>query len=627
VRASADAGRAGEHGRLVRSRPTEFGRRLYDPSMTDAATPEPSPSPSPPFRPSGGRPDVEAEVGDEGRALAELAERAWDAYLEAHPTLATSLGDRRFDAALRPNGPAALDDEERRLGDLISRTVAIDSTALTPEDRVTHAALLDFLGAELDHVASGVERWSVDPLDGPQVQLLNVASYQPVATPEQGADLVARWQEMGPWVDRLIDSTRSALGEGIAAPHALVRSVVAELDDLLDRPTETWPLLDPIRNVPGEWPSAERERFAASVRASVTDTIRPAFERYRSFLTAELAPAARDDAHAGLGAVAGGAETYERLVRAHTTLELAPREIHRIGLEETERIDEEFRGLGRRLLGTSELAAVLDRLRTEPALHFTTPEEVFRVAEASLARANAAIGDWFGRVPRTPCVVVEMGEHEAKHSTIAYYRQPAADGSRPGSYYINTTEPTTRPRYEAETLAFHEAVPGHHLQIAIAQELDGLPAFRRMAGPTAYIEGWGLYSERLSEEMGLLTSELDRFGILSFDAWRACRLVVDTGLHALGWRRDRAIEFMVEHTALARNNIVNEVDRYLAIPGQALAYKLGQREILALRDQARAGLGDAFDIRSFHDVVLGQGAVGLATLRRVVEAWIVAQRG
>jgi uncharacterized protein (DUF885 family) len=219
-----------------------------------------------------------------------------------------------------------------------------------------------------------------------------------------------------------------------------------------------------------------------------------------------------------------------------------------------------------------------------------------------------------------------MGEHEAKYSTIAYYRSPAADGSRPGSYYINTSAPETRPRYEAETLAFHEAVPGHHLQIAIAQELDGLPAFRRLGGPTAYIEGWGLYSERLSADMGLLSGDLDRFGIASFDAWRACRLVVDTGLHALGWSRDQAIRFMVEHTALAENNIANEVDRYLAMPAQALAYKLGQREILRLRDMARAALGERFDIRGFHDAVLGQGAVGLGTLGKAVDAWVAAAR-
>jgi uncharacterized protein (DUF885 family) len=219
-----------------------------------------------------------------------------------------------------------------------------------------------------------------------------------------------------------------------------------------------------------------------------------------------------------------------------------------------------------------------------------------------------------------------MQAHEEAHSTIAYYREPAIDGSRPGQYYINTSEPATRPRYEAEALAFHEAVPGHHLQLAIGQELTGLPAFRRHSGPTAYVEGWGLYTERLAEEMGLYTGDLDRIGMLSFDAWRACRLVVDTGMHALGWTRSRAIEFMLDHTLLAANNVTNEVDRYIVWPGQALAYKIGQREILRLRDRARRELGARFEIRDFHDAVLGHGAVGLETLGEIVGSWVGDQR-
>jgi uncharacterized protein (DUF885 family) len=217
-----------------------------------------------------------------------------------------------------------------------------------------------------------------------------------------------------------------------------------------------------------------------------------------------------------------------------------------------------------------------------------------------------------------------MPPHEQEHSTIAYYRQPAMDGSRPGQYYVNTSSPTTRPRYEAAVLAFHESVPGHHLQIAIGQELEGLPSFRRNLGTTAFFEGWGLYTERLSDEIGLYANDLDRIGVLSFDAWRASRLVVDTGMHALGWTRDQAVAFMLEHTALARNNIENEVDRYIAWPGQALAYKVGQLEMLRLRAEARATLGSAFDIRAFHDAVLGNGALALPTLRSVVEAWVAS---
>jgi len=562
------------------------------------------------------------EPGARSARLASLAAEIWDSQMAAHPVYATALGDRRFDDRLRDNGPGALAADSRRLVAWQQQAEAIDPAGLPPADRITHSALRDFLGFELDLVEAGLDAWMVDPLDGPQVTYLNVPSFQPVRTVAEGEALVARWREIGPWVDRLTGTTRDSRRRGVAAPQALIRNVIAELDDLLARPVEDWPLVDPARAEHPQWTGGQRSAHADAVRDAVVEGIKPAFARYRAFLADELGPAARGDDRPGLSHLPGGGEAYARVVRSHTTLDLTPDEIHGIGLDETERIDAEFRQLGGRLLGTTDQPTILDRLRSDPALHFARPTEVFDVAAASLARANAAIPEWFGRLPQAPCIVIEMGAHEAKYSTIAYYRQPAADGSRPGAYYINTTAPETRPRYEAETLAFHEAVPGHHLQIAIAQELDDLPAFRRLSGPTAYVEGWGLYSERLSAEMGLLSGDLDHFGIASFDAWRACRLVVDTGLHALGWSRDRAIRFMVEHTALAENNIANEVDRYLAMPGQALAYKLGQREILRLRDEARTAFGPAFDIRAFHDVVLGQGALGLSTLGEVVDAWI-----
>lgn len=317
--------------------------------------------------------------------------------------------------------------------------------------------------------------------------------------------------------------------------------------------------------------------------------------------------------------VPGGEATYRALARAHTSLDLSPERVHAIGLDEIARIDDEFIRLGSELLGTDDLDSTLTTLREDPALHFSTREEIAETARASLARANSAVPEWFGRLPKAPCEVVVMPAHEEKHSTIAYYREPSPDGSRPGQYFINTYAPETRPRYEAETLAFHESVPGHHLQIAIAQELDHIPDFRRFLGSTAFVEGWGLYTERLAEEMGLLSSEMDRFGVLSFDAWRASRLVVDTGMHALGWTRQRAIDFMRAHTALGDNNITNEVDRYIAWPGQALAYKLGQLEILRLRSEARERQGERFEISRFHDAVLGEGAPALPVLRRIVE--------
>ena len=362
---------------------------------------------------------------------------------------------------------------------------------MTPAERVTRDALVDTLEFELGVVESGVARWAVDPLDGPQVTFLNIPSFQPLATAEDGEALLARWREMGPWIDRHVAGLRAAARDGLVAPRALVDSVVAELDDLLARPDDAWPLARPSAADRPGWSGTERDRFAAAIGAAIRDDIRPAFERQRAYLADELASIARPDDRAGLGHVPGGEAAYAHLVAAHTTVDLDPSAIHAIGLEEVDRIDAEFAELGGRLLGTSTTAETLDRLRLDPSLRFTTRDEVRETAEASLRRANEAIPAWFGRLPVAPCEVVVMGDHESAHSTIAYYRQPAADGSRPGSYYVNTTLPETRPRYEAEALAFHEAVPGHHLQLAIAQELDHLPAFRRFGGPTAFVGGLG----------------------------------------------------------------------------------------------------------------------------------------
>jgi uncharacterized protein (DUF885 family) len=563
---------------------------------------------------------------DARSSLLALAEEAWDGSMAASPLYATALGDQRFLSELAPNDAGALAREEARVADLVTRASEPADEALDDADRITRAALADHLRIELDLVASGVERWAVDPLGGPQVEFLNVESYQPFGTETQAHAAVERWRAMGPWIDRHVDRLRDSLADGLMAPRSLVDKVLEEIDDLLDRPDDDWPLLSPAASPHPDWSRDAQRRFGEDLAEAVRDGVRPAFVRLREALAGEILPQARSNDRPGLCHLPGGRAAYGHLVRAHTTLELDPEAVHRTGLDEVERIDAEFADLGGRILGTAGTGPTQARLRIDPALRFTTAAEVLATAEAALGRANAAIGGWFGRLPIAPCEVVVMGAHESKHSTIAYYRQPAADGSRPGRYYLNTTLPETRPRYEAECLAFHESVPGHHLQLAIAQELEDLPAFRRFGGATAFIEGWGLYTERLSDEMGMYSGDLDRFGILSFDAWRACRLVVDTGMHALGWTRRQAIDFMIEHTALAENNIVNEVDRYIAMPGQALAYKIGQLELLRLRAEAVAALGGAFDIRAFHDAVLGGGAVGLRTLAGVVETWIERRR-
>jgi uncharacterized protein (DUF885 family) len=578
--------------------------------------------------------DGEHDAAPDATTLDRLAADYWKAYLGAHPLFATSVGDHRFDALLAdptPEGDAA---DRARLAALLERLDAMErleakqdevaSHGLDDQGAITRSALREALLGDIALLHTGLTAWNVDPLEGVPADFLLVPDYQRLETPADGDAMVERWRAMAVYAERHLAALRRSLAEGRVACSAPVDRTIAILEELLGLPDDEWPLLAPLAvagHAPG-WTTAERESFAANLRSAVADGVRPSLARLHGALVGEIRPAARPPDRPGMCHVPGGVDAYRRLVRVHTSLDADPEDLHRIGLAEIERIDAEIEALAERTLGTKTLGDALAALRGDPALQFTTRDEVFDKAVASLARATEAIPDWFGRLPQAACDVVRMGPHEEGHSTIAYYRQPAPDGSRPGQFFVNTSQPDTRPRYEAEALAYHEAIPGHHLQIAIGQELPGLPEFRRHLGPTAFFEGWGLYTERLADEMGLYSGDLDRIGVLSFDAWRASRLVVDTGMHALGWTRDRAIAFMLAHTALGANNIANEVDRYIVLPGQALAYKTGQLEMLALRDEARGRLGVAFDIRAFHDTLLGNGALALPTLRGIVGSWV-----
>ncbi len=566
-------------------------------------------------------PAVLAEATED---LMQLAEEYWQANLRNNPTTATSLGDTRYDNLLADNSPAGQDAQQAQLEDLLSRVEQVPVDALGETDRVTRTALLFEIRSDLARLACGFSSWNVDPLGGPQAGLFNIPSLQQLSDEASGRAMVERWEAMGPYVDQHIANLREGLAQDKVAINKAVEKVLEQLDDHEARPLSEWSLLNPLETIPDDWDQQYRAEFAQQLTAAVGNGVRPALMRYRDFLREEVLPRARDNDAPGIMHVPGGDACYRNLITVHTSLSLEPREIHGIGLTEVARINDEMRELGGRVLGTTDLETIHRRLREDPDLHFATRDEVQAKADEALSRAREAMPKWFGVLPEAPCIVVRMEAHEEKHSTIAYYRRPAADGSRPGRYFINTYAPETRPRYEAEALAFHEAIPGHHLQIAIMQELDDIPAFRRHGGVTAYVEGWGLYTERLSREMGLYSSDTDLFGMLSYDSWRACRLVVDTGMHALGWTRQQAIDYMLANSVLAENNIINEVDRYIAWPGQALAYKLGQREIFRLRGLAEERLGDRFRIQDFHDAVLGQGAVDLETLAEIVERWIVA---
>ena len=551
--------------------------------------------------------------------LDRLAEEFWDAVLAADPVQGTAIGDHRYGDRLSDISPAGRAAAVHRFEEIRGVLASLPADA-DPEVALTKAALTQALDDRLTFLAADARAYTVDAMNGPQTSFMDIPSFQPLRNPDDGEAMLSRWWAMGPWVDQQVAQLRRGMGEERTPVAGSVRRVIAQLDDLAVRPFEDWPLLAPLAAEHAGWSDGAWRAFEVALAGAVRDGLRPAFARYRTFLADEALPRARDEVHVGICHLPGGTETYARVARAHTTVDRSPREIHEIGLAEIARIDAEIIEVGGRVLGTRDLPATLAALRGDPSVHFTTGEEIVAVAEASLARAVDAIPAWFGRLPRARCEVVRMQAHEEQHSTIAYYREPPQDASRPGRYYINTYAPETRPRYEAEALAFHEAVPGHHLQVAIGQELGHLPAFRRHSETTAFVEGWGLYAERLSDEMGLYSGDLDRIGMLSYDAWRASRLVVDTGMHALAWSRAQAIDFMAAHAALALNNIANEVDRYIGWPGQALAYKIGQLEIRSLRSDAESALGASFDIRRFHDAVLGRGALPLSVLRNSVTA-------
>ncbi|MDX1659808.1 MAG: DUF885 domain-containing protein, partial [Nitriliruptorales bacterium] len=447
---------------------------------------------------------------------------------------------------------------------------------------------------------------------GAHVPVLQTMPKTSIASDDDAQDYLERCRQVDTYLAQARERLRSGLADDLTPPRRGVQATIRMLDGYLETSLDQDLLLEPVAGAGEEW--------RAQVADVIRDSVRPALAEHRAFLAEQVAPRARPDERSGILHLPGGEERYRRALAHHTTTDMTPEEVHELGRTIVDELEDEYRELGGRVLGADDVQAIYERLRDDEELRFDDADEVEAAAERALRKAEDAVPDWFGRLPEAPCEVRRVPELEAPDTTIAYYMPPAEDGSRPGAYYINTYEPETRTRFEAETLAFHESVPGHHLQIAIAQELE-LPRVRRLAFVTAYIEGWALYTERLCDEMGLYESDLSRLGMLSFDSWRACRLVVDTGLHAMGWSRQEAIDYLDDNSPQARNNIANEVDRYIAWPGQACAYMVGRREIRRLRADAQGRLGDDFDIRGFHDVVLTAGAVPLQVLASLVERW------
>jgi uncharacterized protein (DUF885 family) len=544
--------------------------------------------------------------------LARLAADYWEGVLWRNPTLATFFGDYRYNDRLPDAGPDGRSAEESALREVLRRLDSIPRAELTPDERISWDMLKRAADEGLAALSLRLDEMAVDQMSGPQVWLPELLNWHPTDSAEQVQQLIGRYHAFGAYMDQYLANLRDGVRDGRTATRMATERVVGQLRALLATSPVDSTLAAPSKVMP---------ELADDLLKALERSVYPAYQRMLEYLQGEyLNEHARREP--GVWSVADGQRIYEILCRQHTTTELTPDELHRIGLEELEGIQQEMRQIMVRLGDSSgDIRAFTERLTHDPANLPSNREEIVRAAESLLHEAQAALPRAFGYLPKIPCVVKAIEDYREKDSVAAFYYPPSGDGSRPGVFYVNTYDPPSRPRHTMPALTFHEAVPGHHLQIALATETSGLPDFRRLGSDvTAYVEGWALYTERLADELGLYPNDQARYGMLGYQAWRACRLVVDTGMHHLRWSRQQGIDFFLQNVGLTERETVNEVDRYIIWPGQALSYKIGQREIESLRREASARPG--FDVRRFHDEVLAHGAIPLSTLRKTITDWL-----
>jgi len=547
-------------------------------------------------------------------ALARLGESYWEFVLRTNPTYATYLGDSRYDA-LMPDVGAGQRERARKEIEAFQRDLhAIPVAELSGAGRVSWDILRRKFHETLEEQRLKFYQWQIDQMSGPQVSLFELINYHPLKTRKHAEDLLSRFRAFPRFIEQYIENLREGLKEKRTPPRIILERILGQLDAISKLKPETSPLGAAIANL-----SPEGQPVAPALRESVTREVFPAFAKLRTFLKDEGLPAVRDSV--GIWDIPGGAEAYAFCVASHTTTDLDATALHEIGTQELLGLQKEMREIARKRGHSGDLKSFQQALKADAKNFLTTREEVLERFRGIVRKIDVLLPRYFGRLPKTACVVKSIEEYREKDAPAAYYYPPSEDGSRPGIFYANTLEPRTRPIYNMAALAAHEAVPGHHLQIALSMEMTGLPKFRRNGHFTAFVEGWALYTERLAGEMGVYEDDLSVFGMLTYQAWRACRLVVDTGLHAMKWSRQRAIEFFRDHLAISEMEVLNEIDRYIIWPGQALGYMVGCREILALREVARERQGPKFSLSAFHDRVLENGSIPLSTLRQVIESW------
>jgi uncharacterized protein (DUF885 family) len=549
-------------------------------------------------------------------ALDQLARDYWEHQLETSPTQALLIGDHRYDEKFEDPSLQAENAKIAALREFARAAEEIDPATLSEQERITREVLIFEASTIANMAETRAAEMAVSHTTGIQTMIPAMIPQLPLVEPEHALAMRAKFRGIAQAFDTGVDRLRDGVAAGRVPMASTAEKTVEQLDALLT--AEHSPLLN--LTAPQHWDgeAAWREEMAAIV----ADEVNPAIRRWRDTIVDTVIPASRSDDRPGLCHIPGCDEWYAKSLYRFTTTDKTAEQIHQVGLDQVAKLDDEYREIAGPVLETTDLDEIYTRMREDPELRYQEGPPIIEAAKVAMAKAKEAMGDWFGRLPKADCAIVET-----PYGPAAYYFPPAADGSRPGTYFVNTSDPAKWATYEIENLTYHEAIPGHHLQLAISTELEDIPEFRKYALISAYAEGWGLYTERLADEMGLYGSALDRIGMLANDSLRAGRLVVDTGIHAKGWTRQQAIDFLMDNSPMSRVGIEAEVDRYISWPGQACSYMIGRLEILRMRAAAEAALGEKFDIKGFHDTVLGSGLVPLGTLDGLVKDWVMSRAG
>ena len=561
-----------------------------------------------------------------GSALADpvsdlhaLFDSAWERDLGESPIAATSFGDPRYNDRWPDLSPAALERSHQLDRQALADLARIPRAALPAAEQLNYDLFEREYRTRLEAYPFKPQLYSFTHRDSPAV-MNEVAELIQFDTAKDYEDWITRLERLGTYVDQNIALLKQGQQERRTQPKSVMGRVPSQIAaQLVTRPEDS-PFYAPLTKFPASIPDADRERLSSRARQAINTVVVPAYRRLDAFFAKDYLPKLR--ATDGIWDTADGAAYYQNRIEYHTTTARTADEIHEIGLREVARIRGEMDKIIAQVGFKGSFQDFIQYLRTDPKFYYKTGEELFEGYLAVSKRIDPELVKLFGKIPRTPYGVRPIPMTSAPNTTTAYYQPPALDGTRAGYYYVNLYRPEVRPKYEMEVLSVHEAVPGHHFQIALAYEQGELPKFRRNAGYTAYVEGWALYTESLGEDLGLYTDPYSKFGQLTYDMWRAVRLVVDTGIHHKRWTRQQAIDYFKANAAKTEADIVNEIDRYISWPGQALAYKMGQMKIRALRTEAEQKLGARFNVRQFHDTVLATGAVPLDVLEKNVQTWI-----